>query len=1038
MTYPTRPPARLTLTLAILLGACLLPAPTPAATAPAAKASATATATEEPVQLSPFTVVSDQDTGYRAQNTLAGSRLNSSLKDTPGVLDVLTKDFLDDIGATTLQEALAFSTNFAEDLGDFDSQGVINTIFPGSQINVTFRSRGLSGTVARNYLETDSRPAFYTVERIDNSSGPNAILFGLGSAGGVANITTKRAKLNRPAYGFDLLFDSNNSRRVTLDVNQVLIPQKLGLRVNAIANRGKKYRANFTDDTNGFQLASTWRATASTEVRVEYERERTTGSVAYPGPHLVPSYVTNWLDRGSPTFTLPTNWETLTTAQRNALVNPAGSPVAFNFQGAGVSPVVIQNGERSYIINAATSLFSNSSLSNNDANNRQSIDPRFFNPRGNINGPGGRKGVNREILAIAIDQKVAEKLYVNLSASREESSADTYQAFANGAASGAVVLVDGNGTLTNPSQIKNLGSTPLATNAAGQIVNPFAGQFFTQSRWLHRTQEGLRKTLQGTAAWQVDLGRWFGSHRVVGTTAYTERSSGSENFRDSWLNAPFNNDPVNTNNGVFRRHYAAPTDAANFFVPDHREFPKLTWTHPTLGPISTGWVTEGENLRQARQFSYLGATQSRFFRNRLVLTAGYRFDEATDYVYGQTRVRPPGWEASNGLIALDRTNVAKTTTKGPTRTLGAVVHLTSWMSAYANRSTSFGPPRGNVVGPDAVTPPNTAGKGLDVGLKFELFSERLYLDVGYFDTSNNGVAEVLTLNSNTADSIRGAYNAVFPILNNPAGTAPLFRTTDPSAVEALKAAYPLLRPVYNANADILDQASRGYEARLTANPVRGLRLRATFSKTERERENLFRFTAPMAAQLRTYITDLQARNPGVNVGNLATAANPGVTIASLLDALDQRLDNAIDTLGNNFGAGRMNANLTTTYDFQKFLKGFGATLSTRYRSGAYTGAYEIREGGVASGKLLQTVPRFGQSTLDYDLSLRYRTRVPWVKNARATFQLNIVNLLDQSDPLIRRARTAVVAPGATPPPIDPSSYFIRTPRAWTITSKFDF
>jgi outer membrane receptor protein involved in Fe transport len=1026
-------PASVALLVSLLTGVVSVAGQT--AAVPAAPAT---TAAEPVIELSPFTVVSDQDTGYRAQNTLAGSRLNSSLKDTPGVLDVLTKDFLDDIGATTLQEALAYSTNFAEDNGDFDSQGVINTIFPGSQINVTFRSRGLSGTIARNYLETDSRPAFYTVERIDNSSGPNAILFGLGSAGGVANITTKRAKLNRAAYGFDLLFDSNNSRRVTLDVNQVLVPQKLGLRVNAIANRGKKYRANFTDNTDGFQLASTWRATNRTEVRVEYERERTSGSVAYPGPHLTNPYVTNWLDRGSPTYTLPANWETLTAAARNAIVNPAGSPTAFNFYGAGVSPVVIQNGDRSYIINAATSLFSNPSLGSNDANNRQTIDPRFFNPRSNINGPGGRKGVNREILAVAIDHKLTEKIYLNLSASREETSADTYQAYANGAASGATILVDGNGTFTNPSQLKNLGSTPLATNAAGQIVNPFAGQFFAQSRWLHRTQEGTRKVIQGTVATQFDLGKWFGSHRLIGTTSYTERSSGSENFRDSWLYAKFNADPVNTNNGVFRRHYAAPTDASNFFVPDYREFPALTWNHPTLGPITTGWVTEGESLRHARQFSYLGATQSRFFNNRLVLTAGYRVDEATDYVYGQMRVKPPGWEASNGLLVLDPTNVAKTTTSGPTRTLGAVVHVTNWMSVYANKSTNFGPPRGNVVGPDAVTPPNTAGKGLDAGLKFELFGDKLYLDVGYFDTSNNDVTEVLTINLNTIDSIRGAYNAVFPILNNPVGAAPLFRTADPAAVEALKAAYPLLRPVYNANADMLDQASRGYEARLTANPARGLRLRATFSKTDRERENLFKFTRPMAVQLRTYIKDLQAKNPTVNVGNLTSSANPTVTVNNLLDSLDQQLENAIDSLSNNFGGGKMNANLTATYDFQKVLKGWGTTLSTRYRSGAYTGAYEIRQGGVASGNLLQTVPRFGQSTIDYDLSLRYRTRLPWMKNTRASFQLNIVNLLDQSDPIVRRTRTAIVAPGATPPPAEPSSYFIRTPRAWTLTSKFDF
>ena len=59
------------------------PAKAPPTTAAAAPVE------EKPVELSPFTVTSDDDQGYRAQNTLAGSRLNSALKDTPGVLDGL-------------------------------------------------------------------------------------------------------------------------------------------------------------------------------------------------------------------------------------------------------------------------------------------------------------------------------------------------------------------------------------------------------------------------------------------------------------------------------------------------------------------------------------------------------------------------------------------------------------------------------------------------------------------------------------------------------------------------------------------------------------------------------------------------------------------------------------------------------------------------------------------------------------------------------------------------------------------------------------
>jgi iron complex outermembrane receptor protein len=999
------------------------------------------TGEEDVVQLSPFSVDASEDSGYRAHNTLAGSRLNSSLRDTPGVLDVLTADFLDDIGVTTLSDALNYSTNFAEDLGDFDSQGVINTVFPGSQANVNFRTRGLGGTIARNYLETDTRPAFYTVERIDNSSGPNSILFGLGSAGGVANITTKRAKLNRNAYGLDFRYDSNESKRVVADVNQVLIPKVLGFRVNAIADHGKRYRANFSDKTYGIHGSGTWRPTGKTEIRFEYEQEHTTGSVAYPGPHLTNTYVTNWLTRGSPVYDLPANWGSLTTAQRNALVNPSGVPTAFNYIGGTVSPVVVQNGDTAYIFNASTSLFSNASLGSNDASNVQTVDPRFYNARGNINGPGGRKTVDREVIGLAIDQKVTEDIYVNLSAAREESFADTYQAFANGAASGATILVDGNGTLTNSSQALNLGSSALSTNAAGQLVNPFAGQFYTQSRWLHRTQHSARNTIQATAAWQGNFGRWLGSHRVVATGSYWERTSGSENFRDSWLYAPFNNDPINTNNGVVRRQYASPLDAEHFHVPDWRDFPTLTWNHPTRGSITTGWVSEGENLREARQASYLIASQSRFFNKRLVLTVGYRRDEATDYVYGQTTVKPIGWEASNGLSVLDRTKITKTKTSGPTRTMGGVLHLTKWMSAYANKSTNFGPPRGNTVGPDAVTPPNTAGEGLDTGLKFTLLAEKIYLDVGYFDTASNDVTEVLTMNLNSADSIRGAYNAVFPILNAPVGASQLFNTGNAAAIEALKAKYPLLRPVYNANADMLDQASRGYEARLTANPFPGLRLRATYSKTARERENLYRFTLPMSIQLREYINDLGAANPGVNVGSLTIASNPGVTINDWLDALDQRLENNIDSLSNNFGGGRFNANFTATYDFRGRLKGVGTTVSTRYRSGAYNGAYEVREGGVSSGKLVETVPVFGQSTTDLDMSLRYRTKLRWMNNTRVTFQLNVNNVLDESDPLVRRVRTLVIAPGAAAPKKTDfvvSSYFIRLPRAWSLSANFDY
>ena len=1000
---------------------------------PATPSSSTVVKEEKVISLSPFTVNSDDDEGYRAQNTLAGSRLNSSLADTPGVIDVMTKEFLDDIGALTLEQALVFSANFEVDNGDFESQGVINTVFAGPAATPSFRTRGLVGTLARNYLETDFRPGFYTIERIDNASGPNSVLFGLGSAGGVANVSTKSAKLNRNAYGVDLLTDGFDSQQVALDLNQVIRREKLGLRVNAISSRLNKSRAHFKDNIDAIHLASTWRPLQNTEVRVEFERASITGSVAYPVPHI--DQASRWLALGSPVATLPANWETLTAAARTAVATPLSLAV----NSTAVAPVLVDSPGYSYILNSATAITGTTAVG---GTNRQSTLPALFTPRGNINGPGGRKEVDRQIVALSIDQKLRDNLYLNLSAARESGDALTWQAYANGAAGGAAILGDANATIPNGAQIGVLGGTRLNTNASGQVINPFAGQFYTQSRWVRRTQLNERETIQATMALQFNLGRWLGDHRMVGTASYAERVIASESFRDSWMNAPFSTDPLSVANGVMRRRYSSPVDADNFHVPDYRNFPSLTWTHPTLGPLSTGWVSETPARREARQIAYLGAIQSYFLNRRVVTTAGYRIDDATDYVFQLKRVFPTGFEKSTGINALDPANIRKTSTRGPTRTLGAVVHLTRWVSAYGNYSSNFGSPRGTVVGPDAIVGPTTEGKGIDTGLRFDLFNGKVYLETGYFDTSSNDETEILNLNLRTSDSIAGAYNTVFTILGNPLGRAPVFNAKDASAVAALKAAYPLLRPTFNAQGDLLDQASRGYEARLTANPVKGMRIRATYSRTTRQRENLYKYTLPMAEQLRSWVADLQKQNPSVNIGALTAGTDP-TTIADSLTNLDDRLDLASGNNGIIYGGGGDSFNIAASYDFQQRLKGFGVTMTTLYKTGAFAGVYDIREGGVSTGKLISTEAIKGEDTLDLGLGLRYRTKLPWTRNTWATFQLNVTNLLDEAEPVIRRYGRTTVAPGSPAPNTVRdgtvfAQYFLREPRAWTLSAKLRF
>src|SRR5690554_5765675 len=75
------------------------PAPAPAP-APAEAEDDDSNTQTEVVVLSPFEVVSAQDTGYAATSSLAGSRLNTQLRDVASAIQVVTPEFLRDTGAT--------------------------------------------------------------------------------------------------------------------------------------------------------------------------------------------------------------------------------------------------------------------------------------------------------------------------------------------------------------------------------------------------------------------------------------------------------------------------------------------------------------------------------------------------------------------------------------------------------------------------------------------------------------------------------------------------------------------------------------------------------------------------------------------------------------------------------------------------------------------------------------------------------------------------------------------------------------------------
>ncbi|MGH8017875.1 MAG: TonB-dependent receptor plug domain-containing protein, partial [Opitutaceae bacterium] len=256
---------------------------------------APAEAEGDTVELSPFTIEAASDIGYTATSSLAGSRLRTDLKDIAAQVDVMTPEFLGDIAATNLTEAVAYSTNNGspneQNAGPND--GVTTTRSSG-------RARGFDVvTQSADFFETNLPSDFYNVERLTIANGPQSILFGLGNAGGVLDVSTKRA-LMRNEVEIGVRADDWGSFRTTLDVNRELAPDVLAVRLAAVYDDHDQFvEGGFNRQKRVFG-ALTWKLAPNTTLRLAAENVDQTASFA--SNFLSRDFVSPWVAAGSPLY----------------------------------------------------------------------------------------------------------------------------------------------------------------------------------------------------------------------------------------------------------------------------------------------------------------------------------------------------------------------------------------------------------------------------------------------------------------------------------------------------------------------------------------------------------------------------------------------------------------------------------------------------------------------------------------------------------------------------------------------------------------
>ncbi len=267
---------------------------------------------EEVYELSPFSVDAADSAGYKATSTLAGTRIKTNLKDLGASISVVTQEFMEDVGATDAQTLLSYVSN--TEVGGYQGNFTGASEQAQSRYYQTEertnpqqnqRIRGLgSADLTRGFFLTDIPFDGYNTERVTVSRGPNSILFGIGSPGGVINNATKRAVQNSDFGEFGVRFDNYDSLRFTFDYNKSLLEDRLAVRV-AVLEESQKYKqrpahedqTRFYGDVNWVLFEGNGN---TTRLRVNGEDGKQNGSPIEIIPPTVAYH--NWFEPISPSI----------------------------------------------------------------------------------------------------------------------------------------------------------------------------------------------------------------------------------------------------------------------------------------------------------------------------------------------------------------------------------------------------------------------------------------------------------------------------------------------------------------------------------------------------------------------------------------------------------------------------------------------------------------------------------------------------------------------------------------------------------------
>ncbi len=498
----------------------------------------------ELVTLSPFEISANSDIGYQARETVAGGRLRTELKDVSAQVDVMTPEFLSDLGINSLEDSLRFSLNIDSQSDWYDPSGDGNTL-GGNPFNPSAgnRARGLArASTSVGFFETSIPIDNYITERLTFVGGPNAILFGNGLAGGSVDTSLLRANTFGGNNKVSLQVDSDDGYRATLDYNHVLIKRRLAFRLATMTQDLSAGRKPSYDRSDRYFGTITYEPMLKVRSRAYFEHGELKKSpvrstlvqdkvTPYLDRILTPDQKARYLATYDPTlikafdnsainsFNIGTNNNAVLPALRAQGFAPAvattpNTDILSRFTNS--SPVLILGGvERTPIPITSwnnTGVMLNGPGPFNGENSDWSFtDGSIYPTQVNLVGNGLRNRTRSQLYGAVIEVNPVGNLFLEFAANREFVNYTFREVLGSGATE---LAIDTNRYL--PAQ------WGLTETAPARVLNPNFGRYYVQSSVAGGDNQQERADDRITATYSLDFtknkgwSRWLGAHRLLG------------------------------------------------------------------------------------------------------------------------------------------------------------------------------------------------------------------------------------------------------------------------------------------------------------------------------------------------------------------------------------------------------------------------------------------------------------------------------------------------------------------------------------------